>query len=463
VDNWHWLGGVREYAAFRAKERDDFWTDPQLFDDFKKTVEFVINRKNTFTGVRYRDDKAILAWETGNELRGPREWSWKVAAYVKTMDTNHLVLDGWDSRLLTEEAFQNPNVDFVQTHHYERNPRDMVEHVRQSARLARGKKPYIVGEFGFISTEGVRAVIDAIMEEGVVGGMTWSLRFHNRDGGFYWHHEPSGGDLFKAYHWPGFHSGINYDEAGFLQLIRDKAFAIQGMEALPLQVPAPPKLLSFSDVSQIAWQGSADASSYNVERSESPNGQWTVAGREVSDAVYQYRPAFNDAGVEKGRLYYYRVLARNYSGISEPSNVVGPVKVSHKTIVDELENNSKFFSSQGELAFLENEARKFKEDSHRLRGEKGSHVIYYAPENITSWKIFSFSGADTTHFRFSTSKDGKTFSDLVHDRKNYFTGGGDYRYLQPILYFKDTMQTPGQYLKVEFAADVQIARVEIKY
>ena len=68
IDQWSWWGGTAELAGFRGKKPEEFWTDPQVIEDFKGIVTFVLNRVNTVTGVRYRDDKAILAWETGNEL-----------------------------------------------------------------------------------------------------------------------------------------------------------------------------------------------------------------------------------------------------------------------------------------------------------------------------------------------------------------------------------------------------------
>jgi mannan endo-1,4-beta-mannosidase len=40
VDNWKWQGGRAEYAGFRGKTKDDFWTDPQLIADFKETIRF---------------------------------------------------------------------------------------------------------------------------------------------------------------------------------------------------------------------------------------------------------------------------------------------------------------------------------------------------------------------------------------------------------------------------------------
>ncbi len=40
VDNWKWQGGRAEYAGFRGKSKDDFWSDPQLIADFKETSGF---------------------------------------------------------------------------------------------------------------------------------------------------------------------------------------------------------------------------------------------------------------------------------------------------------------------------------------------------------------------------------------------------------------------------------------
>ena len=65
----------KELAAFRGKSPGDVWTDPELIGDYKNIITYVLNRKNTVTGVRYRNDKAILAWETGNELHPTAAWT----------------------------------------------------------------------------------------------------------------------------------------------------------------------------------------------------------------------------------------------------------------------------------------------------------------------------------------------------------------------------------------------------
>ncbi len=230
IDNARWWGGVEACAAFRGKDREAFWTAPDLFEDYKAIVASVINRTNSVTGVKYRDDKAILAWETGNELNCPPEWTAKAAAFIKSIDPNHLVIDGYHLTPVRELSLQDKNIDIVTTHYYPVmfrvpvTPADIIDQIKTNAALARGKKAYFVGEFGFIPTKDVESLLQTVIDEKISGALIWSLRFHNRDGGFYSHSEPFGGDIFKAYHWPGFASGDAFDETRLLSLMRRKSF-----------------------------------------------------------------------------------------------------------------------------------------------------------------------------------------------------------------------------------------------
>src|SRR5262249_12396243 len=149
--------------------------------DFKKTVDYIVNRRNTFTGTLYKDDKAILAWETGNEINPPYSWTKQIAAHLKSLDTNHLVWDGFyiGNRDVQPQALDDPNIDIVSSHHYpgaKKNGAAMVEDIKRFRREIAGKKVYIVGEFGFIPTVDVRELLDAVISEGVSGAMLWSLR-----------------------------------------------------------------------------------------------------------------------------------------------------------------------------------------------------------------------------------------------------------------------------------------------
>lgn len=477
IDNARWWGGIEACAAFRGKAREDFWTDQNLFEDYKTIVNSVVNRTNSITGVKYRDDKAILAWETGNELICPPEWTVKAAAYIKSIDQNHLVMDGYHLTPVRDLSLQDKNIDIVTTHYYPVmfwiaiSPEEMIEQIKKSAALARDKKVYIVGEFGFIPTKNIESLLDTVINENISGALIWSLRFHNRDGGFYSHSEPYGGDIYKAYHWPGFASGDKFDETNALSLMRRKAFELRGNAAYPLPRPQAPALLDIKDVAAISWQGSTGASGYTVERAESQNGPWQIAGDNISDAEFQYRPLFNDTGVEIGKSYFYRITARNYAGESKPSNVVGPVPVTCKTLVDEMQDFKLISNHKGTLSVETNEARKFKEDIHRLKGIKGSSIIYKVEPPIVSWKAYSFfpvlseveGPANIADFNFSVSADGKNFKSVKFSRHDYFTGKGDYNYCLPVLYTSTEIGSNAQYLKIEYNAEAQISRVEIKY
>ncbi len=166
VDNWSWWGGKDEYAGFRGKPADAFWTDPQVIADFKETIRFVVQRTNTLTGVKYRDDKAILGWETGNELQSPAGWTREIAAYIKSLDRNHPVIDGYHNTVLREESLAMPQVDIVTTHHYPALGISFAKTIRENAAKARGRKPYFVGEFGFVEMPAMKAAIDAAIESG---------------------------------------------------------------------------------------------------------------------------------------------------------------------------------------------------------------------------------------------------------------------------------------------------------
>ena len=465
MDNWKWMGGRPQYAAFRQKEADAFWTDPELREDYKKTVSFILNRVNTITGVSYKEDKAIMAWELGNELRNaPAEWIVEMAGYIKSIDGNHLINDGRQSDTIGNDVLDIQDVDILSTHHYEWNPDDMRLHIRESMQKAKGKKPYFIGEFGFVSTSAIRTILHEIEQNASISGaLIWSLRFHNRDGGFYWHSEPSGGGLYKAYHWPGFTSGQAYDESNVMALMRNYAYKISGQKFQEQSVPAVPVILAGKDVSEITWQGSVGAARYIVERSESGRDGWQVLTTGASDASLAYGPLFNDLTAEIGQKYYYRIKAANTFGISPPSNIIGPIEVKYKTIVDEMENYAVLYHYQGPVKTVGDSTRMFKEDFHRLNTGKGAKIIYFAPGVIRDLVINMYSTDQDAGINIYVSKDGKDYTAFSSSSRNYFAGKQDYAYRYPILIAADCTGQNARYIKLEVTRDCQIGRVEVRY
>lgn len=462
VDNWSWWGGRTEYAGFRGKPKDFFWTDVEVISDFKQTIRFVLTRTNTFTGVPYRDDKAILCWETGNELQSPAAWTRELASYIKSLDPNHLVMDGYHTTQLRDESLTMPEIDIVTTHHYPGGGRTFADLVRANWAKAKGKKPYVVGEFGFVDTAQMAATLEAVVQTGTSGALAWSLRFRNREGGFYWHSEPSGGNKYKAFHWPGFPSGADYDEANLLGLLRRRAFEIRGLPLPDIPVPAPPRLLPIADAAAISWQGSVGATSYVVERAARPTGPWTVVGADVDETAVQYRPLFADTHVDKGQ-WFYRVCARNKAGLSAPSSIVGPVVVEHATLVDELADFSQLHARQGALELRSLECRRAKEDASRLAGGASSSITYRLGGPVQSCRLYAFFPGAIADFRFSLSADGQTFTDTPSTQQVYFHGAGDYNYWKPVLYECQPAASEARFLKIEFRGEAQIGRVEIAY
>jgi hypothetical protein len=465
IDNHKWFGGVPAMAAFRGKKTSAFWKDEQLFEDYKQIVSYLVNRTNTVTGEKYKDDKAILAWETGNELASPHAWATRAAAFIKSIDSNHLVIDGTLLTELRDNAIKDANIDIVTTHHYAKNPKKTISQIQKSVRKSKGLKPYFIGEFGFVPVKDVKMILDEVAgNEAISGALLWSLRFHNSAGGFYWHSEPYGGDLFKAYHYPGFASGSAYDEIETLQLMRRMGFGIRKMEVPTIEIPAAPVLLDITDPAAISWQGSTGAQSYHVERADGKDGPWTVVGDNIIDADVQYRPLFADSRAVVGKQYYYRVVAKNTAGASQPSNIAGPVDVAYQTLVDEMANLAKIHSTTGRLTPDAKLARRFKEDVNRLEGRKGATIVYKTNSIISAFKLYCFFEKKAGSLKFSGSADGADFVELPVKTNNYFTDKGGYDYTVPVLYEGAvSAQQKIQYLKIEFADTAQLSRIEIQY
>jgi len=461
VDNWPWMGGRAQYAGFRGKSRDSFWSDPQLIGDFEQTIQYVLTRTNTVTGTRYCEDKAILCWETGNELQSPAAWTRQVARYIKSVDTNHLVMDGFNTAVLREESLEMPEVDVVTTHHYPGGGKGFAQLIRENAGRAKGKKAYIIGEFGFVSTAEMQAAMEAIAESGASGGLLWSLRFRNREGGFYWHSEPYGDNLYKAFHWPGSALGDPYDERALLKLVRSKAFAIRGMAAPEIAIPAAPRLLPIADAAAISWQGSVGAASYQVERAAKVSGPWQIIAANVDEAFTQYRPQFADETVPAGK-WYYRVRARNESGLSEASNIVGPVEARTATLVDELADLSKVNGQRGEWKIVNRDCRSALEDAHRAAGAGGAALIYRVPAAIEGFRVIAFFPKAESEVRFSVSDDGKEFREVAAQREFYYHGAGEYGYWKAVLFHAEKVGA-GRYFEIQVSGETQIGRVEISH
>lgn len=366
VDQHPYWGGLANYARFSIPKaelshlnwsekqdhwNDSFWSDMDVREDFWITIKEILNRVNTVTGVKYRDDPTILAWETGNELNASEEWNeWTtdIAQRIKNEDPNHLIIDGRYG--IVQAGLDDPNIDIVSDHYYKKNesnanwPLDICEDygilhgsdgdecVEYGNEGGEDRKVFFIGEFGYANPEGMSDMMDYIIEnEGIAGAMIWQLKGHYREGGFYW---GDAGEIYngegdvwpvRSYHWPGFDTGDDYHEATIVWMMREKAFEIRGMEPPPIEPPDPPTILDWDHNPSFVWRGSAGASNYTLERSDCADDcEWIVAASGFHDSEFANTAEVTDEDVDSG-TYYYRMIARNSGGDSSPSNVVGPI------------------------------------------------------------------------------------------------------------------------------------------
>lgn len=117
--------------ADSADTYDEFYTNSQCKELYKRRVEAVLTRENTITGVEHRNEPAIAMWELGNEIEYTEPWTlddptlqpWidEMSTHVKSIDDNHLVTTGeygWADRNNYLADHEPDSVDVCSLHYY---------------------------------------------------------------------------------------------------------------------------------------------------------------------------------------------------------------------------------------------------------------------------------------------------------------------------------------------------------
>jgi Endo-beta-mannanase len=330
IDHWEWWGGRKQLAAFYGESEGDFYSvNSKTYAAYQSIIHQVITRQNTITKRKYRDEPSIMAWETGNELReSSPEFVRTTSAFIKSLDRNHLVVDGTYLKIIPE-SLDDPNVDIISNHFYTVNGNNKPEQVKTDLARIDGRKAYMVGEFGLLPAKQMRDIMQTVVHyqhDGAraVGVFVWGFRGHREEGGFYWHKEYTG---HYSYHLPGFADNDNNEELAVISLVREAQAHIAGRDILPLPVPEPPLLHPIvNPAKDIRWMGAPLGQSYRVERASSAEGPWTIVGSGISDGRNEFNPAtdtlFTDPALLDPGIWYYRVIAVNETGESMPSNIV---------------------------------------------------------------------------------------------------------------------------------------------
>ncbi|MFY9726437.1 MAG: cellulase family glycosylhydrolase [Bryobacteraceae bacterium] len=218
TNNWTDFGGMDTYVKWRGlQNHDDFYTDPTIFQWYESWVSHVLTHKNTVQGpsynVAYKDDPTIMAWELANEPEcggsGPPNgygtsgncntqtivtWITNASAYVKSIDSNHLVAVGDEGYFCSPSCASNgvdsynfsnvKQIDLVGLHLYPDSWGESIawtedyinQHLQEAQELG---KPLYMGEFGLMSGNAKEFIYNdwtnRIFSGGGSGAMFWDV------------------------------------------------------------------------------------------------------------------------------------------------------------------------------------------------------------------------------------------------------------------------------------------------
>lgn len=217
---WRDTGGVTQYLRWAGinDAADDsykfginnekailFYSNPETRRLYREHIEKLVTRRNTITGLVYRDDPAIFGWELMNEAQvitgrwdERRAWFREMSAYIKSLDPNHMVAPGaWGYRSSSERRewladHAIPTIDYADVHNYPRDDHDsfvnspaaLKEFIENRAAAAYSlRKPLVLGEFGMgveghngaSQVEWYKALFDGNARAGAGGVMFWIL------------------------------------------------------------------------------------------------------------------------------------------------------------------------------------------------------------------------------------------------------------------------------------------------
>jgi mannan endo-1,4-beta-mannosidase len=321
ADNWaYYNGGKLTYTGWRGVAENQFFSDPTVINDYLTFIDHVVTHVNPLTGLSYRDDPTIMAWETGNEMwcqtcvgnYWDGSWTQTVANHLKAVAPHQLVVDGHGTdpscttNCLNVPSLSIASVDMVDDHFYPMQ----LSRVKDSAALAAAhNKTLLVGEYDWVNHDGgasLSSFLSAVAASPAAGDLSWTLIPHADTSGFVDHN-----DGFQL-----FYPGSDSDERSRVALLRTHAYAMSGIPVPAHLVPAAPVLQqpqASSGGLLMTWRGSAAAASYTLDRS-TDGTTWTSLATGLTDTVITGSAGYVTPAPAAGGHFFYRLAALSLSG-----------------------------------------------------------------------------------------------------------------------------------------------------
>lgn len=185
TDSYLWYNGnYGDFCKTRNVPKKDFWTNIDVRNDFKNYIFQWLHHRNPYNGLLIKDNPALALIELGNELGNIRpdhdstniptfDWLNDIANYIKSLDSNHLILCPSDECLGQSNEFNIKNLDCYSGHFYWNDWERMNYGINQSIKI---NKPYIIGEYSSKFDDNWYREIE---NKNIQGSIYWSLYCHN--------------------------------------------------------------------------------------------------------------------------------------------------------------------------------------------------------------------------------------------------------------------------------------------
>ncbi|MGI4828888.1 MAG: hypothetical protein ACRYFU_11970 [Janthinobacterium lividum] len=349
-------GGMGQYLAWARKGNSkDFFTDPAVIAAYERHIDAVLNHVNAITGVRYRDDPTIMAWENCNmcgilalftgggqeALAQVSTWSETIGAHIKQVDAHHLYLDTTGIFRAYPKVMDNRSTDIVTFEMYPHwdailgaggSPTTAETFTRDAATVTGHGKVFIVNEFGWDRTDwktqgDLGHLLDVMAHDpNISGDDFWALQAHLDNFGFQPIPADSNNAVFAekgecgewwALYYPGVKTSVMSadDMAARAQQLRTHGYVMAGMAVPKHAVPSAPVITSTVIGGLVAWRGSAGATRYSVERFDPASKQWKlICDKCATDSDDPWADPQGTFGQQ------YRVTAFNADGVASATS-----------------------------------------------------------------------------------------------------------------------------------------------
>jgi len=294
---------------------------PAVIAHFKEYVRVLLTHVNQFTNIALKDETAVLAWETGNELQTESQpfaaWTEEIAVFIKEeLGARQLVLDGRDEGGMgvdIDALHKTSHVDMYTDHFYESAVTAAAKVGNNSAFAVGADEVYYVGEYGpsDFSPSDLQLFLSTLENSHAVGDTWWSFFPHGDNYGFVSH-----GDAYTV-HYPG---KDNASQSTLLAL-RSHAFSMRGL-AVPEDTDMPGQpLITQASVKQLVWRGATLAVRYDVEVAQAPEGPFTkICDKCASDhdVPWDVPAQFQSYSYIRVRGYSLKGTPGRYSAAASP-------------------------------------------------------------------------------------------------------------------------------------------------